>query len=483
VTSHQRESALSLKAALRVALLEAPTDPSARGRETAWILASIALICAIALCDYLAGRELNLSILYLGPLLFAAWFTTLRIAIILTFVATAAWLVSDLYDGMPYSHGFYPFWEGAIRLTTWVVFVILLHQLKVALAHADERFVTMLDALDAAVYVIDAQSGETLYMNEACRKAFGSGAEIEERLRTQHGSWAGSHDALAKREVHDPQTGMWYLLAGRRMRWTDERPVNLFIATDITAGKRAEELARQQHEKLEMSARLIALGEMAAALAHEINQPLAAISNYNRGSVRRLRSGAWNAEELLQAMEKSTEQVERAARIVQRVREFVRKRAPVLAPCDLNEVIADMAKLAQLEAECRAVRLRLELAPQLPPVLADRIMVEQVLVNLMQNAFEAMEGMAEGAAELVIASSVTAQGEVHITVADRGPGVSDEAAKHLFTPFYTSKPEGMGMGLAICRSIIEFHHGRIWTSMRPGGGTIAHVALPAAKAP
>jgi len=476
-----RQSALPSKAALRLNLLDWMTDSSARRTEAVWVIGSTALIAAIALCDYLAGRELNLSILYFVPLLFAAWHTTLRAALGLAFVATGAWLASDLYDGMPYTHGFYPLWEGGIRLTTWIVFVGLLHRLKVALAHADERFVTMLDTLDAAVYVVDAQTGETLYMNEQCRSAFGSGAEIEQRLHAPQAGGAHDRDILVKHEVQDARAGRWYLLAGRRMRWTDERPVNLFIATDITSGKQAEALARQQHEKLEMSSRLIALGEMAAALAHEINQPLAAIANYNTGTVRRLRSGAWNAGELLQAMEKSTEQVERAARIVQRVREFVRKREPLIAPCDINAAIEDVAGTGQLEAERRAVTFELDLAPALPPVLADFVMVEQVVVNLMQNAFEAMEGMPEATARLVIRSGVTQEGDVHIAVEDRGPGVSDEAARHLFTPFYTSKAEGLGLGLAICRSIIEFHHGRIWASSHPDGGTIMHVALPALK--
>ncbi|HSQ02408.1 MAG TPA: ATP-binding protein [Burkholderiales bacterium] len=476
-----RDSALPAKTAWRLRLLEAMADSSRHRSKAAWVIASVVLIAAIALCDYLAGRELNLSILYFVPLLLAAWHTTLRAALALALVATVAWLVSDLYDGMPYTHAFYPFWEGGIRLTTWVLFVGLLHRLKVALAHADERFVTMLDTLDAAVYVIDAQTGETLYMNEPCRRAFGSGAEIERRLHAPQGEGTNEGDTLAKREVQDMQAGTWYLLAGRRMRWTDERPVNLFIATDITSGKRAEALAREQHEKLEMSSRLIALGEMAAALAHEINQPLAAIANYNTGTVRRLRGGAWNASELLQAMEKSTEQVERAARIVQRVREFVRKREPMLSRCDINAAIGEVARMGQLEAERRGVTFELALAPALPPVLADFVMIEQVLVNLMQNAFEAMEGVPQTTGRLVIRSAVTEEGEVHVAVEDRGPGVSEEAARHLFTPFYTSKPEGLGLGLAICRSIVELHHGRIWASPHPDGGTIMHVALPALK--
>jgi C4-dicarboxylate-specific signal transduction histidine kinase len=159
----------------------------------------------------------------------------------------------------------------------------------------------------------------------------------------------------------------------------------------VTDRKRTEELARRQEERLEMTSRLTTLGEMASTLAHEINQPLTAIASYCMGCVRRLRSGEWKREDLLDALQKCAAQAERAGGIIQRVREYLRKRDPAPAACDVNALITSVNGMIEAEAARRDARVRLALDPLVPAVLADRIMIEQVLLNLAKNGLEAMQ--------------------------------------------------------------------------------------------
>jgi C4-dicarboxylate-specific signal transduction histidine kinase len=251
------------------------------------------------------------------------------------------------------------------------------------------------------------------------------------------------------------------------------------VATDITLQKQTQELNRQQQEKLQLTARLISVGEMASTLAHELNQPLAAIANYNMGCVRRLRSGEYTAQDLLDAMEKSNAQAERAGKIIQRVREMVRRRDPQRAECSINDIITDIAHMIEIEAEKNGVALSLRLAPSLPRVMGDRGMLEQAILNLTRNAIEAMRDTPAAARSLMIASRCDDRAMIEIDVCDSGCGIPDELADNLFTPFFTTKRDGMGMGLTICRSIAEFHDGRLWASRNADAGSTFHFSLAA----
>jgi signal transduction histidine kinase len=433
-----------------------------------WFVLCLVLVVTVAICDYATGYELSLSILYLGPVFIATWILGRAWGIAFCVFSLVAWRISVDLMGHVYPHPFYHFWEAVIRLATWVVFVVLLAKLKIALAHADERFVTVLEGLDAAVYVSDTETGGLLYVNEQFRKAFPASAPPQSARENE---W----------EFHDSANKHWYLVRARAIRWVDGRLVRLHIATDVTENKKAEELARQQQEKLQMTARVITVGEMASTLAHEINQPLAAIANYTMGCVRRLRSGNWKTEELLDALEKSGAQAERAGKIIQRVREFVRKREPEFAACDVNDIIAGVAKMIEIEAEKNSANLTLDLAPALPAARADRVMIEQVILNLVKNAIEAMHDTAHERRALTIRTAAGAPGTVEVEVADNGRGFPAQLEENLFTPFFTTKPDGMGMGLHICRSIIEIHDGRLWASRNPAGGSAFHFSLPVAQ--
>ena len=249
---------------------------------------------------------------------------------------------------------------------------------------------------------------------------------------------------------------------------------------DITERKHAEELARQQQEQLQFTARLITLGEMASTLAHELNQPLAAIASYNTGCQNMLAQNPLSCAELKPALEKIGLQAQRAGKIIRRVHDFVRKSEPKRAPCALQEIIDDCLGFIEPEARKRQVRIEADI-PALPMLPADRLMLEQVLLNLMRNAMDAMNETPIDYRLLTIAVKHETSG-VCVSVGDYGCGIAPEIADKLYTAFFTTKKEGMGVGLSICRSIIEFHRGRLWTEDQPesptGSGTIFHFTLP-----
>ena len=247
---------------------------------------------------------------------------------------------------------------------------------------------------------------------------------------------------------------------------------------DITERKRAEEMSRQQQENLQRTARLVTMGEMASSLAHEINQPLSAIANYSKGCVDRLTTDSVNRDHLLDALQKINQQADRAGKIIRRIRDFVRKREPQRHLCELRDIVENVIGFAEIEARAQGVKIEYEIAPALPPLRLDRILIEQVILNLVKNGMESMQQTAQGRRILGISVSAADNGLVEISVNDRGVGVLPESLEKLFSPFFTTKPDGMGMGLSICRSIVEFHHGRLWVQPNPGGGSIFKFTLP-----
>ena len=448
----------------------------------------LALLAAIAICDYITGFELDLSVLYLAPVCFISWTLGRTSGIVFSVLAVAAWLVNDRLTSHIFPHAFllYPhsllhLWKALVLLATWIIFVIVLEKLKVALARADERFATVLEGLYEAVYVGDQSSGELLYLNDPCRKAFGAGEPLtsSRQIEAQLQPPPASRDEERGGEVFDAARKRWYLLHSRTLRWVDGRAVRLMVATDITDRKQAEELSRQQQEKLRLTSHLITVGEMASTLAHEINQPLAAIANYNMGCVRRLRAGSWDPQEMLTALEKASAQAERAGRIIRRVRELVRKREPQLVDCDINSVISNAASVIEINTEKNNVQLKLELASELPVVHADEIMLEQAILNLTRNGIESMQQAPPGERMLTIRSRRNQGGAIEIEIADTGCGIPEAMIENRFESFFTTKPDGMGMGLGITRSIMELHNGRLWATRNPGRGSTFHLTLPA----
>ncbi|HTQ15507.1 MAG TPA: PAS domain S-box protein [Rhizomicrobium sp.] len=252
------------------------------------------------------------------------------------------------------------------------------------------------------------------------------------------------------------------------------------IARDVTEERRREAETARLRAALAHAARLDAMGQLSASLAHELNQPLAATMNY-ANAARRLLATKGGGEKAAPLLDKAVAQVVRAGQIIQRLRSFVEKREFARAREDINDIVREAVALGYVGMADDGVVLRTELADGLPPIYADRVQIQQVLVNLLRNAGEAMRDRPVR----LLSVSTYGPGEalVGVTVADSGPGLPQEVAEQLFKPFVTTKEQGMGVGLSICRTIVEAHQGRIWTSAPAGGGTAFHFELPAGGEP
>jgi hypothetical protein len=381
------------------------------------------------------------------------------------------------------------------RQTGWMASITDITEpkrVRAALEAAHERFEAVLDGLDAAVFVADARTDEILFANLAFKRIHGfdavgrtvPGVGVQQPERSKYRvdpRQLASTDVpceLFDGELQHPLSGRWYHVRERATRWVDGRVVRMGIATDITDRKHTAEVARQQEERLQRTSRLITMGEMASTLAHELNQPLSAIANYCAGSVTRLESGKARPEDVLVAMQKAAAQAERAGKIIRRVREFVKKSEPRRSALDLAEVLEDALGFADIDARRTGARIVTEIEPGLPAAFADRIMIEQVLLNLIRNGLDAMSDVPRPERVLTIRVRAYGATALEVAVIDRGHGISEEGRRQLFTPFYTTKTEGMGMGLNICRSIVEFHNGRLIVDANPEGGTIFSFTLP-----
>ena len=256
---------------------------------------------------------------------------------------------------------------------------------------------------------------------------------------------------------------------------------------DITARKRLEERERHQTETMAHHARLTMLGEVASTLAHELNQPLMAIASYTTGITNSLQRSAAPDPVVLGALERLGQQAAQAGRIVQRIREFLTRREPQHEPCDLNRVIRDAVALLQRELQRHGVQLAFALDPALPEVVADQVLIEQVVINLVRNAADAL-ATHSGERRIEVLSGRVASHDpqlrfVRVDVVDSGPGIGGQRVEQLCAPFYSTKREGMGMGLAICRSIIEAHNGAFDADAALGGGARFSFSLPVTPPP
>jgi two-component system sensor histidine kinase DctS len=257
---------------------------------------------------------------------------------------------------------------------------------------------------------------------------------------------------------------------GRHTGW-------LSSVVDITDQKRAEALAQQQQEKLQATARLVAMGEMASSLAHEINQPLAAISSYSAGILNQIRAGTASPQEMTATLDKVGQQARRAAQVIRRIYEFVRRSEPRRSPCDLRLIVDDAIGLVEADADRHGIRIERIVDVPSAPTHGDPVLLTQVLVNLLRNGIEAML-QTHPKDRLMVVELARATEGFRVKICDRGHGVAVEHRDHLFDPFFTTKADGMGMGLNICRSIVESHHGRLWFDANPDGGTSFGLLLP-----
>jgi PAS domain S-box-containing protein len=366
-------------------------------------------------------------------------------------------------------------------------------RVRVELERAHERFVTVIDGLDSAVHVADVQTGEILFANRAFQNIFGfdsvghNSAQVTAACRPAN-DWLhhdpamlGGDDLpceLFDGEIQHALSGHWYHIHERAIRWVDGRTVRVQIGADITDKKHIEEVNLQQQKRLEQTSRLITMGEMASSLAHELNQPLSAIANYCAGCVKRMQAGNYKLDDLLAAMQKASDQAERAGKIIRRMRDMVKKGDPNRQPIGLEELVDETRAFADIDAQRTGTQIVVDLPENLPKIVVDRIMIEQVLLNLFKNGIEAMSDVPVERRLLTLQAQRIDERMLEITVADQGHGLAEEDIEKIFAPFYTTKAEGMGIGLAICRSIIEFHQGRLWVEPRREGGTVFHFTVP-----
>jgi two-component system sensor histidine kinase DctS len=243
---------------------------------------------------------------------------------------------------------------------------------------------------------------------------------------------------------------------------------------DITGQKHL----RRQRERLQTIARLTTMGEMASSLAHELNQPLTAISAYTGGLLTQINTHKLDVAELREVLTRIERHSQRAASIIGRIHAFVRRNDPHFAPIDLNALIREIALLIDIDAQKNQVNIICELDPDLPEVIADVQLIEQIIVNLARNGIDAMVDTPLGERELRLSTHVQDRA-VSIQIGDCGCGIAPETIRHLFEPFFTTKPEGMGIGLNICRSIAELHNGQLSFSPNPQGGTTFTLTLHA----
>jgi len=439
-----------------------PATPVATARS---VLACLALVGAIALADYATGYDIRLAILYLVPITLATWRVGRTAGILVAGAASASWLVA--FESLHrYEHAFYFYWEGVLLAATFVIVVVLLSSLRAALARSDRRFVTVLEGLDAAVVVEDA-GGQILYANRRFRDAWG-----ERR----------PPPAADAAEVHDPATQRWFLAQRRPLHWIDGREVTLRVLSDITEGKRVRELIMRHREALHRSSRLIALGEFASAVAHELSQPLAAIATYNNAALLLVETATPRGPELREAMEKCRDQARRAGAIIQRLKDLLRHPTPALVEHDLNEIAASAVELAESEALEAGVRVELGLARAPLPVGADRVLLEQVVMNLVRNAIDACREVPPARRRVSVATARASDGAALVRVTDLGSGVIADFEPQLFQPFVSAKPGGLGLGLSICRSVVEAHGGAIGYRANSAGGSVFEFTLPAKHA-
>jgi signal transduction histidine kinase len=283
-------------------------------------------------------------------------------------------------------------------------------------------------------------------------------------------------------EVFCRQTGRWYGFYWVHLQAPDGRPLTFLSVHNLTERVDNMRQHRALQEQLLSSSRAMSVGEMATTLAHEINQPLASIVNCLTAARALLERRGAHLERLRQAIDLAYEQAGHAASVVARIREFVRTREPRRECLSVASVVGRIVHLQQLDAQKNRVQVRVVLAPELPAVMVDRVMIEQVLTNLVRNGIEAMHATHPAERILSIDARLNGEDRVEIRVTDRGPGISLTEEAQLFTPFFTTKPNGMGIGLAICRSIVEFHEGHLTFERVPGGGSAFVFTLPPVQA-
>ncbi len=363
-------------------------------------------------------------------------------------------------------------------------------------AQSDALLRTLIATAVDGIIVTDAKARVQIF-STACECLFGysSNEVIGQNVkmlmptpyREEHDAYIAHYQATGEKRI----IGIGREVAGQRKDGTTfpmylsvgEGQVNgekIFVGIihDLSAERHAETRFKELQAELVHVSRLSEMGQMASALAHELNQPLTAIVNYVKAARRTIDAvegaAVTKAQELI---DKAAGQAMRAGQIIRHLRDFIEKRETSRSQENLNKVVEEAIGLGFVGAAETNVKIKVELDPALALILIDKVQIQQVIINLIRNAVEAMQGVSRR--ELIVKTAPAEKNFVEIAVLDTGPGLSSEVASRLFQPFVTTKEKGIGIGLSICQSIIEAHGGRIWAEPNEGGGVAFRFRLPA----
>jgi len=382
------------------------------------------------------------------------------------------------------------------------IFVGIIHDIserkrhEQALRDSEARVRAVLDTAVDGVILINSR-GSILVFNPACEKLFGYGADevvgrnvrilMPPPFRDEHDGYIANYHTTGERKIigigrdvtgqrKDGSTFPMHLSVGEA-RHGDE-PSFVGIIHDLTERTEAEARVRELTAELVHTSRLSAMGQLSSSIAHELNQPLTAVMNYAEAARQILESVPGAPPKLAEYLGKAAVQAERAGQIMRRLRSFVEKGPAERSSESLNRIVEEASALATIGARLDGIEVVFELADNLPPIEIDKIQIQQVVVNLVRNAVEALRQASKR--RLTVRTAAPAEDQQEVAVIDTGPGIAPEIAAQLFKPFVTNKTGGMGIGLSISLSIVEAHGGRLWAEANPGGGTIFRFTLPAA---
>jgi PAS domain S-box-containing protein len=383
-------------------------------------------------------------------------------------------------------------------LTTWVYWLNRL--LRRSKSRLEQRHKLILDSVADGIYGVDLQ-GKSTFVNKAMEEMTGwrsyelIGAQQHELLHHTHSdgspfpfrdcpiyhTFSDNHARFIDDDLFWRKDGTSFSVeySSTPIRGEDNQSIgSVVVFRDTSERKLAQESARNYQQELAHVARLSTMGEMASGMAHELNQPLTAIAINADACIRLLESGQGEQGKLLDVLERIGTQARRAGSIIQQLRQFVRKEEPQRKSVDMNELIGEVLLLMQLDIMRAGVQVVTELVEDIPQVFAQHIQIDQVILNLIKNALESMADVPAGKRTLVITTEASGKHAVLTSVKDTGAGLSRDQQERLFTPFQTTKPQGMGLGLSISQGIIDSHSGRLYLDSEPGFGAVFRFVLP-----